>query len=262
MKKALICLIAVFSIALVNGAENAFIVKKDKHVITASWIKSSSSGELTYKSGKFQSKIKKKDYLYAWIPKPDEIKEADKLYKDKKYQDALKAYQENEKAYKFLGWIPYCVYMQGRSLSMLDKKPEAIAKLNELKDYKLENKLKNDVYLMHAYRLLAELYTEKAEYSKAEEALAKITQSSNEDMAAVALNMRGDIFNRQGKKKDAILMYLQTVLLFPVANKERPKALVMAANLLKETGDTQRSTLFADMLKKEYKGSQYIKELK
>ena len=91
--------------------------------------------------------------------------------------------------------------------------------------------------------------------------LDQLTASRNDQLAAFAINARGDIFLATEKKRDAVLMYLRTALLMPKENRERPKALLKVANLLKEMNDN-RAANFANMLRTDYPDNSLIKELK
>lgn len=263
MKKFFSLLIAFAAFcALGQSKEGCYIKKKDGSKISANSITSNAAGDLTYEMGteKIKSIIKKKDYVFAWIPEPSAIKAADAAMKKKDYDTAAKGFLKASEDFKNLGWYVYSLDMYGKALFDLGKKEDAIKALSALKGYDAKDEKEEDS-LMDAYKTLASAYIDTAKYKDAETVLKELEKAKNDDMAAYASIAGGDIAMKQGNKKDAALMYLQAVLLFPVSNKERPLALCKAANALKEINHPQAAK-YADMLKKDYPGSPYVKELK
>ena len=229
--------------------------------MTPDEISSDSSGNLSYtEEGKYKRTIKRKDYIYAWIPRPADIKAADELAKEKD-SSAAREYAALAVKYKHLGWEIYCLRMEAQSLYDAGKKDDAGKILAPLAKQNSESAEKDETDILEAQKLLAAIFMEKKDYKNADELLSELIKSSNDDFAAAALNAKGDIFAAKGDKKEAALMYLQTALLFPSAAQERPAALMKLANTLKELND-KRSAIFADKLKKEYPKSPFIKDLK
>lgn len=263
MKKFISLLIAFAAFcALGQSKEECYIKKKDGSKISANYITSNAAGDLTYETGteKIKSIIKKKDYTFAWIPAPADIKTADAAMKKKDYDAAVKGYLKASEDFKNLGWYVYSLSMEGKALFELGKKEDAIKALSALKGYEARDE-KEEEPLMEAYKTLASAYIDTAKYKEAEAVLKELEKAKNDDMAAYASIAGGDICMKQGNKKDAALMYLQAVLLFPAGNKERPLALCKAANALKEINHPQAAK-YADMLRKDYANSPYVKELK
>jgi len=262
MKKALIAaaLMAVGAFAL-QAAESCIIKGLDDRDLQVDEIKALPSGDLEYVSGpsKIKSKIQKGKYKWAWIPKPKEVSDADADLKGGKLQAAADKYKKAFEAYKILGWDVYCAAKEAECLAGLNQKPEAIKRLVEFKSYKPANpKLDDD--LMDAFKLLAVLYIETGDDASASPLLDEMGKSKDEDIAAFSFNKKGDIFNKQGNKKDAVLLYLQTALLFPKSSA-RPEALLKTANILAEMKDP-RGAKFAEMLKSEYPSDPMTKQLK
>jgi tetratricopeptide (TPR) repeat protein len=227
-------------------------------------ITADSKGNLTVKTSRkgrlFTTKVKKGDYEYAWVPMSKGLKSIESRIKGKDYQGALEAVAKYHDKYKYIGWDLYCIYMKGLAESKSGKNAEAIKTLQAAVGYDVKIPF-NEKYMLDSMKLLANLYIDSNNYAKADEILSKIAYSKDGDTAAFALNAQGDILNRQGKKMQAKIKYLQTVQLFNTKNPHRAEALCQLANLLKETNDS-RYTKFASMLKKEYPGSPWIKKLK
>ncbi len=260
MKKFLIA--AVLSLSFGLNAANDCIIKTlpDGKDMTADSIEADDSGNLTYKTGSIQSKIRKGQYEYAWIPKPKELNDADKLLADKKFKEAQSAFGSAYKKYQFLGWDIYALTGEAKAIMSQGDKKAAIEKLKAIKDLKVSNpKQEND--LLNGFKVLAGLYIETADYKSAEPILDDMSKSGNDVLAAFAFNAKGDMLQKQGHKKDAVIAYMQTALIFDKSNPERPEALFKAAKLLDEMGD-KRSVKFAEKLKTEYPDNSFAKQLK
>ena len=245
---------AIFTIAFFAGfglmAAKPFIISKQNKKIIADKITADLRGNLTYTARGVSQKMKPSAYIYARIPAPKAIKQAYATIKSKKYADAVRAFDKAYKHYRYLGWDVYCIYYSAIALNKLGKKAEAIAKINQLTKQP-EDRQKLPRY-MEARKLLAELYIAESEFDKAQEILKELGSASNASIAAFANNKQGDILYKKGKKKDALLMYLRTVLLFDKSNtKERPKALKKTIEILKEQ-QNNKYLVFEKMLETDY----------
>jgi len=243
--------------------ELGFIKKKDgKNIENILEMTADTEGNLTYKVDKIQTQMKKKDYDFAWIPMPKEIKDTNKKFKDKDYAGALEEYKKNYTSFKFLGWDAYCLYRESECLAEMGKKDDAMKKLAELRSLKIEDQEKQGKYVMEGCKLLADIYLEKGDMKSADELLAKVSMESEDDnIAAQALIHRGDLLAKMNNKREAALMYLRVAIMFQKSNKYRAEAICKAANSLKEQNDNRESK-WAGLLKKDYPDSPLIKELK
>lgn len=249
---------AIFLMAFIAGVElvaetaapeKPFIKTKTK-TITADKITSDSKGVLTYTASGFSQKIKPGDYEYARIPKPKEVNNAFNKLKSKKYDETVKEFEKAYQDYRYLGWDVYCIYYGAYALDKDGKKAEAIAMINRLTEMP-EDRSKLPQY-MEAKKLLAELYIEQSKFNEAQDVLKELGTAQSSAIAAFANVKQGDILLKKGKRKDALLMYLRTVLLFDKNNKkERPEALQKTVEILK--GDRNNKYLvFEKMLKTDY----------
>jgi predicted negative regulator of RcsB-dependent stress response len=243
--------IAGFGIAA-TSADKPFIQTKNKKIV-ADKVTSDSRGVLSYTASGFSQKIKPGAYLYARIPKPKAVSKAFSRLKSRKYADAAKAFEKAYKDYRYVGWDVYCIYYGAYALEKAGKKAEAIARLNLLKKQP-KDKTKINKY-MEAKKLLAELYITDSKFPEAQKVLKELGAAPGEDIPAFANVKQGDILLKQGKRKDALLMYLRTVLLFDKSNKkERPEALKKTVEILK--GDRNNKYLvFEKILKTDYPGA-------
>lgn len=246
--------------AALYAAENCIIVETSGREIKVSAI-TETNGDLTYTTGAsaIKSKVMKGKYKYAWIPKPKEITDADAKLAKGDYKDAADGYQKAFATNKLLGWDVYCTWKEAEALSKQDKTADAVKKLETLKDYKLVNPtLEPD--LLNAYKLLSTLYISQDKYDLATPYIDKLMKSPDESLASSAFIRKGDILARKNNKKEAALAYFQAALLFPKSS-DRPEALFKSSQMLTDLKDS-RSAKFADILKAEYPGNEYTKQLK
>ena len=84
-------------------------------------------------------------------------------------------------------------------------------------------------------------------YDKTEELLKNLMMSKDDTIAAKAFNMRGEALLAQGQKKQAVLEYLKTLLLFDKkkAQAERAYAKKQAVAIMKELKDPRVSKIEA-----------------
>ena len=261
MKKRVFPLLFLsFALAAAPAAQESIIHTmddKDMKVLTAAALPDGAI-EYTIPGSKLKVKIPRGRYLYAWIPKPKEVSEADVLLDANLPEKAIAAYRAAYAKYSLLGWDVYCIYRESEALSMLGQKVEALAKLDQLKDYKTSNpRLLPHIAL--AKRLDAKLCIELGKYDQALQILKEMTSGTDDSAAAFGFMKKGDILKQQNKSKEASLMYLQTVLLFRHA-PERPEALAKLYTVLQEMKDPNAAK-FGEMLKREYPDSDFTKKL-
>ncbi len=259
MKRLLLPLLVCCGLVL-SAKEESVIRTLDNRDMKVSSIRALPDGSLEYTmaDGKIKSTMPRGKYIYAWIPKPKEIAAADILLEANVPDKAAAAYRAAYEKYKLLGWDVYCIYRESEALARLGRRIEAVRKLDQLKDYKLIN-TRLVPLLVAVKRLNAQLNIDLGKYDSALALLNEMTMGTDDANAAFGFLKKGDILLRQGKKKEAALMYLQTVLLFRNV-PERPEALYKLCTVLTETKDPNAAK-FASMLKREYPDSSYTKIL-
>lgn len=236
-----------------GAALSGLIVKKDGKQVKADTITDvDATGTVTYKEGNFTSKLKPGEYNYIRLTKtPQEITDAEKKVKDGKFEDAIGDFRKLfSSKYKFLGYDMTCLYWEAFCLDKLNKKGEAVEVLKKFEGMDPKDK-KQEVEFFNAKKLLSSIYIDQNKFDDAYPVLTELGNTEDDNLAAYSFNARGEILKKQGKKKDAVLMYMRTALLFPKKNTERADSLINISNLLKEMNDN-RGTKFAEILKKDY----------
>ena len=250
--KAILVIAFIAGFGLVARAEKPFIVTKSNKKVIADKVAADSRGVLTYTASGFSRKMKPGEYKYARVSKPKAVSNAFKKLKSKKYADAAKAFGKAYKSYRYLGWNVYCIYYGAAALNKNGNKSAAIARINLIKKPPVD-RVKIANYLK-AKKLLAELYIDSNKFDEAEEVLKELGTAQSASIAAFANVKQGDILLKKDKRKDALLMYLRTVLLFNKSNKkERPEALKKTIEILKKDKNN-KYLVFEKMLKTDYPG--------
>ena len=259
MRKLMIALLMATSLAAM--AEKPFVVLTNGKKLIASKITADSSGNLTVTTRSVSRRIKKNAYKYARVPiaQAPEVLRMVKAWRGKKYSDVTMAFKTAYQKYRDLGWGSACIYLAADSFNRLNRKSDALAKLNMLKTPVDPSEMK-DYY--KALRLQATLCVESDELDKAMDVLTKLASSPDSSAAAFAYNTRGDILLKQHKPtKDALIMYLTTALLFDKSHKkERSEALVKIVKMLRAEKNNKAQE-FEKMLRQDYPDSKYLKDL-
>ncbi|MDD4097286.1 MAG: hypothetical protein PHC30_00820 [Lentisphaeria bacterium] len=176
--------------------------------------------------------FKRADYRYVTTPKPRELDQLDQLMEQEKYQDVVKNAPALFEAYKFLGWGDYLIGVECEARLALKQVDEAKKVFSRAAAFAGAN---TDML----YRAQLLLLIEDKQFDKAEEILNRMITSRQDRDAAFAFNMRGQLNLAKGQKKQAVLEYLKTLLVFDAkkAPKERAEAKKQAVAIMKELKD-------------------------
>ena len=231
--KAVVILILLASLCTTVVAEQAFIVRTDKKRLLVKSISASEDGVLTYKTQNFSQKLKPGHYLYAHAPLSDALKNAVRKYRSKDYKNAVKEFDKAYKTSRYLGWGSFCIYYSAKCLEALNKKDEALKRLQQLKDIPLD---KEEVsWFLKAKQMEADILIAKKKYDDAANVLSVISRSGDSKSAMFANNARGDILVDQGKSSEALFIYMRNIILFnPDKSKESLKSISKVVEILKE----------------------------
>lgn len=223
------------------AASCLFAQKQDSYIITAAGkqqkaisIQADAQGNLTVNvDGKLKASFKAGGYKFAVIPKPKEVADLEKLANEEKYEELITAAPAVFDAYKYLGWADTIAALQCEAY-LATNKPQ---KANETYQLALKFPRENNVKLQRI-RLLD--LVGKKQYDVVEQEARKLILSKDDSLAAFAFNIRGQIREAQGQKKEAVLEYLKTVLLFEGKGRlkrDRETARQRAIALMKELKD-------------------------
>lgn len=221
---------------LLGAAADCYVVKRNGSKVKGVSLKAESDGTLKLQMGKKgpTQSFKKGTYRYGYVSKPKEVASLEKAAKGGKHDLILKHAPQVFDRYKYLGWGDHISYLEG--MAYIEKKQFRQAKTSFERGSNF--RARHDEELLQGM-VLALLGLK--EIDKVKPMLAKMMKSADKDMAAFSFNVRGDILAQEGKKKEAVLEYLKTLLLFRPGSveRQRDKARTQAVVLLKEMKDSR-----------------------
>ena len=236
------------------------IVTIDGRVIKTSKIEQRENGDLEYLSpdGKVKNRIARGRFRYAEVPKPASVTAADQKFREQQWNTAAALYRKAGTDYKLLGWNAYCVRMEAEARVRSGEKDKAVQLLQNLHD---EREINPDQSLERAKadNLLADLRIDRKEFAEAEKLLNRQLHLEDPALVFSAYFKKAVILQRQGKRKQAAILFYQTALLFPSSSR-RAEALFNTWSILTELKAPDAAKIAA-MLKREYPNSPYAKQV-
>jgi predicted negative regulator of RcsB-dependent stress response len=224
--------------AITASGQDCYVVRRDGNKVPAVAITvASADGDLllqTDKAGKVKMPVKRAQYKYAMIPKPREVAALEQAFDNGKFDDVLANSAAIFEKYKFLGWGDRIAFLEG--MVRIERKQFAQAK--DILEKGMRVVALQETELIKAMVLALVGLNQTAE---AKAMVDRMMKSAEDNMAAFAFNARGRLYAAEGKKKEAVLDYLKTLLLFQAgtADGERQEAKRQVVALLKEMGDAR-----------------------
>lgn len=222
----------------------------------------SANGNVSYLVGKATLVLPAKDVVYAYRPRKDcaELVSADKAADAGNWAKVYSDLQAANTKYAKLGWDANIIYMQGLALQNQKRNKDALNVLERIRSIttdKFTAWKRGDIDA--ALSLLVLIAAEENDAEKVKSVSEYIFTSGSKAHAA-ALTAAGEVAYTAGKKREAAFNFMKAGLLYndPIVC---PQALCRAANVLKELGDA-RGKRFADKLKADYAGNEWISKLK
>lgn len=245
MKQLLICMtLTLLGTSALYAQKNCYVVKTDGSQQKAISIKvRNQNGDLDVTVAKNMPPLQmsRKQYRFAFIPKNNQLEQFEKLAAEAKFNDIVKYAPALYNSYKFLGWGDYIAATECEAFLSLGRDKDARQALNKAK--KTPGANRDAVLRAEILCLLKD-----KEYASINKYLTQLMTSKNDNTAAFAFNMRAKVALAQGQKKQAVLEYLKTLLLFE--NKKevrslRDEAKREAIAIMKELKDPRVSKIEA-----------------
>jgi len=229
------CLALVLTATLLpaQGKGDCFVIRGDNTKVKGQKLTSDEQGNLTLDvDGKIQQKFARGQYKYGCIPKPQAVAELEKLFEAKKFADVTAKAPALFAKFKYLGWSYTIAALEAESWlaqGNVEKANKAYADGARIAG---ENRDRLEETSMR-------IFIARKEYDKVENLLKKKMLNADNQQAARAFNLRGDIALAKGDKKQAVLEYLKTLMLFEGKKvaAERSEAKEKATKLLRELKD-------------------------
>ena len=201
-----------------KGEENIKLHLTDGKILTVKKIRVEKNGEISFLHPRIHRFMRIPAHLLDKMeyPKTKELKNADLLFREKKYLQSAKAYiQCSENLKGIAHWDTYSIFYAAKAYFLAGKVDEAIRKLEKLpgKDSPL-----TDISALELYEgifLLAELYCRKKEFEKAYPLLDKLINSPRQDFLKKALLKKGEILFTEEKWLASCNTFSLYTILFP-----------------------------------------------
>lgn len=233
--------IRLFCLALAAGlcswctvAQQCYVIDARGNKIPGNRLTADQNGNLSLQieAGGPVTNFRAGAYQAAMSPKTRDIQSLEQLYADGKLDNVAAAADKLYPQYQYLGWGGTISYYAG--MALLDKGNAGAALLLfdrglGLKDAGTEALTKGKIQALLTLKKTAE----------AQALLDKLSVSNDPTIAVFTFNTRGKLLAAEGKKKEAVLQYLKTLLLFKpgALTKERDEARQAVVALLRSMGD-------------------------
>ena len=216
------------------AAKECYVVQRSGERIKGAELTADSDGTLKLQidqGGPVQT-FKTGTYLYGFIPMPADVEQVDKAAQGAKPDVVLQQAPSLFEKYKYLGWGDHLAYLEAMvyiGRKQYDQAQKALDRGQRFKARHEDELIRGTILTMLGLK----------QTDQVKPLLDKMMKAEDDSAAAFAFNVRGSILVQDGKKKEAVLEYLKTLLLFKpgTLKAERDEARKAAAALLKEMGD-------------------------
>ena len=183
-------------------------------------------------SGRAKKPFKRGTYKIAYIPKTKSIRSLEQAHEAGEADYVLKNAPAAFEKYRFVGWGDYISYLEG--MVRIDRGEYA-----EAKAVFERGKTCPGPHELDLARGMVLACIGLGEQDEARPLLNKLVRADDSRSAAFAFNARARLLAAEGKKREALLEYMKTLLLFKpnVAERERAEARKQVIALLKENKD-------------------------
>ena len=241
-----------FTAAAAQAQQQKPFIQTAQQRIVVDKVTASPRGELTYTVSGTSVRLAPDGYIFARVPRPELVNTGIAQIRAKNFAQAVETFDKLYSDFRFLGWDVEAIYFSAFALEKLGKNKEAIDKLNLITEEPKDPEKMSRYY--EAKRLLAEIYITEKKLAEAHKVLQLLGGAQSDAIVAFANNKQGDILLLEGKRRDALLMYLRTALLFDKNNtRERPEALGKIVKIFKEDRNN-RFIDFEKMFAADYPG--------
>jgi len=215
-----------------QSAPRPYVIDNNGGRIMGDELRVNDAGDLQLQIGGATRVFRRGSYRDAWVPKPQNVSLLEKALEQKRYDIIVKNAQKVFDEFKYVGWGGHVAYMH--ALALLEQ-GQAQQALNVL----LEGEPVAGRFLEEVVKGKTEAYLALDKTAEAAKLLEKLKASESAETAAFAFKASGELLQKQGNIKEAVLEYLKIVLLFEPgrADRTRQDAKQRAVALLKEIGD-------------------------
>jgi tetratricopeptide (TPR) repeat protein len=225
-----------------------YVVDRQGNMVYGSAIMADTTGKISIKlEGGASRSFAAGQYRSAHAPAPQSVKDAHGLMRQGNWDAALGKLDEAWRSHKYLGSAGSIARLRSTCFIKKGQAAEADKALNEGLRFEKDADAKTKLNAAKA-----EVQIAQDDLKGAEATLGRIRGGLDDaETATFVFNTRGMLLNKKGQKRDAVLQYLKTILLYPQAGHVRREALEQVVAILKELNDN-RASQFANLLKQDY----------
>ncbi len=218
-------------------AQGAYVIDGQGNRIQGQDIIVKQNGDLELKIGNATRGFRSGSYKYAFVPKPNDVVLLEKALEQERFDVIVQQAPRIFENFKFVGWGGRIAYLEGSAYLEQKNYQKALDVFQNGERYagpQMDQIMRGKV---RAYLAL----------DRAKDAtplLETLRKAEAPEIAAFAFNASGQLLEKQGKNKEAVLQYLKAVLLFEpaVGGYERKQAKQNVVALLKQMGDERHKT--------------------
>ena len=172
------------------------------------------------------------------VDKPAEFDKVVQMVGAKQYDAAIPILDDLIQKYRMLGWDVRARELLARAYLAKPDGKKLVATLRPLIEGDAKREVPPEVRVMYWKGLMLDKQVATLR-TELEDAIA----TGSRELAALAQIQRGDLSRSEGKKEEALMDYLRTVILFEQVKAAQPEALSKAAELMDELRDARGEEL-------------------
>lgn len=258
-RKSIVICVGVFSLILgIVGPSRADLIRKtDGHVVKGlkiKWFPSRQEYQVEGEDGSILT-VAADEVDSLQIAKPADFDKAEQACAAKRYEVAIPILEDIISRYKRLQWDGIASELLSKAYLGKGDYKKAVQIMSDIMEGTAKNLVTDEQYGLYWTALVGAQMNAVLKQSLSEAILGH-----SRPLAALALIKRGDMNKADGKRDDAALDYLRSILLYDDVTVTQPEALFKAAQLFDEMRDPRAEDL-KKKLRANYPDSPYARKL-
>jgi tetratricopeptide (TPR) repeat protein len=224
-----------------SKTKGPYVVPNSGATIYGTTLTSDTTGNLrlALKAGASRN-FRRGTYKTAWTPEPKEVKAAKAIIRTGNMAGALKELESAYRKYRYVGWAGDIGLYRAKILLKMNKNADAEQACRDALG--MPN---SDLQIAKLKQGLIKAMLAQNKTDAAKKELVKM-RTTDPKVAAFVFNARGQMLEKEGKPKEAILQYLKTVLLFDKSvGSVRQDAYRQVVSILETLKDSRAATFKA-----------------
>ena len=252
MLKLSFLLLILLNVSLSYGKEAKIeVLLVNSTWLKADFIKADSEGNLTVRLKNTERILRRKEFKIVKMTLPPEMREAEKLLKENKTQEAGKLIDAIAGKYNFPPVQAKIKVLQGQVKMAAAEPRAAVSLLEPLLENKMALPELEAITYAHGFLLLGNAYEKLNQQDKAVKAYRRSFDLAVPEYSAVANLTLGKMFLKQKNTQGALDCFLENISVFSPGIPGHKLSLEETIAVYKKAKD-KKVKLYEDMLKKDY----------